>query len=330
MAGARARTSRFQLRVVSPCPDPAASGPATPLGFHCGACQRDVIDFTEVTEARAAALAGLFGGHGLCGKVRVDEDGDTVFAPRARAVSSHGSAAPGPQERTSRRDAALGPQGTKSRGVRALAGAAAAALSTMACSAPPPPDHPASRLPETSRGECVPQLALEAPSPAPLAPPTPADRDGDGVSDADDVCPDQAAGERPDPNKAGCPAYVVVVQMGGVATPPAAVDGFSSGSSKLTHDHELVLNEIANVLAAHPEVKRVVVEGHASSDERAPDRVSLSRAQNVVGYLLLRGVSAARLEVKGGGKGSPIVPDSDPKAAPSNRRVTFTIAERGP
>lgn len=34
----------------------------------------------------------------------------------------------------------------------------------------------------------------------------PADRDDDGVIDADDLCPDTAAGERPDPNRPGCPA----------------------------------------------------------------------------------------------------------------------------
>ncbi|HWE28332.1 MAG TPA: thrombospondin type 3 repeat-containing protein, partial [Polyangia bacterium] len=37
-------------------------------------------------------------------------------------------------------------------------------------------------------------------------PPPPPDRDGDGVLDADDLCPDQPAGKVPDPLRKGCPA----------------------------------------------------------------------------------------------------------------------------
>jgi outer membrane protein OmpA-like peptidoglycan-associated protein len=38
------------------------------------------------------------------------------------------------------------------------------------------------------------------------AEPTPVDTDGDGVLDADDLCPDVPAGATPDPNRRGCPA----------------------------------------------------------------------------------------------------------------------------
>jgi outer membrane protein OmpA-like peptidoglycan-associated protein len=37
-------------------------------------------------------------------------------------------------------------------------------------------------------------------------PPAPLDRDGDGVSDRGDICPDEPAGASPDPARAGCPA----------------------------------------------------------------------------------------------------------------------------
>ncbi len=53
--------------------------------------------------------------------------------------------------------------------------------------APPPPSEP------------------EAPPPPPEAPPPPSDRDNDGVSDGDDLCPDQPAGSRPDVRRRGCP-----------------------------------------------------------------------------------------------------------------------------
>lgn len=46
--------------------------------------------------------------------------------------------------------------------------------------------------------------AFAAPRAPPPAPP-PADRDGDGMSDARDLCPDVPIGEHPDPDRPGCP-----------------------------------------------------------------------------------------------------------------------------
>lgn len=45
---------------------------------------------------------------------------------------------------------------------------------------------------------------VEAPTPQ-QTPTAPTDRDGDGVLDGDDLCPDQAAGQHPDARRRGCP-----------------------------------------------------------------------------------------------------------------------------
>lgn len=49
-----------------------------------------------------------------------------------------------------------------------------------------------------------PPEAPPPPPPAPLPPPPP-DRDGDGVTDDVDLCPDQVPGPQPDPRRKGCP-----------------------------------------------------------------------------------------------------------------------------
>ena len=46
----------------------------------------------------------------------------------------------------------------------------------------------------------------EAPPPAPLLPPPPSDKDGDGIPDVDDACPDKRGVRTGDPKTNGCPA----------------------------------------------------------------------------------------------------------------------------
>lgn len=87
-----------------------------------------------------------------------------------------------------------------------------------------------------------------------------------------------------------------------------------------------VLDEVAEVLMAHPEIQRLRVEGH--TDAQGPDLVNLRlselRAAAVRDYLVSRGVAAERLSAVGYGETRPLegaaTPDSE-----LNRRVEFVI-----
>lgn len=90
-----------------------------------------------------------------------------------------------------------------------------------------------------------------------------------------------------------------------------------------------LLDQVASLLEAHPEVKRVRVEGH--TDDRGGDALNLplseARAQAVRDYLVGKGVEPARLEAKGYGSSRPLVPTAQPGAETQNRRVEFIIVE---
>lgn len=82
-----------------------------------------------------------------------------------------------------------------------------------------------------------------------------------------------------------------------------------------------LLNEIAKALIAHPELS-VVIQGHASADERRPDTLGERRAAAVLDHLIKRGVEARRLSARSFGAQRPI--DREPLA---NRRVDFEVIQ---
>src|SRR5690606_2019927 len=93
-----------------------------------------------------------------------------------------------------------------------------------------------------------------------------------------------------------------------------------------------LLDQVAAVLNAHPEILRVRVEGH--TDSRGNDarnlRLSRQRAEAVVKYLVRTGdVESSRLDAVGFGEQQPVTPDAEtPEELESNRRVEFVIVEQ--
>ncbi|MBK6535656.1 MAG: OmpA family protein [Deltaproteobacteria bacterium] len=90
-----------------------------------------------------------------------------------------------------------------------------------------------------------------------------------------------------------------------------------------------ILTELGDFLVAHPEIRRLRVEGHA--DDRGTRRegfsLSLRRAQSVVAFLVERGVSVGRLEPVGFGDTAPLDRAHDEVTRARNRRIEFIIAE---
>lgn len=149
------------------------------------------------------------------------------------------------------------------------------------------------------------------------------DTDGDGIPDPRDACPDQPAPGTPD----GCPPKVVVQQERIELREPIF---FEFDSVAFRPESEPVVDQVAAALAAHPEIRKVRIEGHTddSGTERYNQGLSQRRAEAVRQALVRRGVAPSRLETAGYGPSRPLVPNTSEENRQRNRRVEFLILER--
>ncbi|MFO0616445.1 MAG: OmpA family protein [Polyangiaceae bacterium] len=93
-----------------------------------------------------------------------------------------------------------------------------------------------------------------------------------------------------------------------------------------------LLDEVAGVIKAHPEIKKLEVGGHASSDGGVQQNKVLSeaRAASVMAYLVGKGgVDASRLSSHGYGIEKPIASNDTEEGRIKNRRVEFIVLEKG-
>lgn len=151
------------------------------------------------------------------------------------------------------------------------------------------------------------------------------DRDGDQIPDREDRCPD-----RPGPASAdGCPPGeeepLVEIETERLSLKDAIQ--FDTGKDTITRASFKVLDEIAGVLASHPELGRIRVEGHTDNVGAAGYNKDLSerRARAVVHYLSGKGVGRERLAPQGFGLERPIADNRTALGRAKNRRVEFTI-----
>lgn len=144
------------------------------------------------------------------------------------------------------------------------------------------------------------------------------DSDGDGVRDSADQCPDSDAGAAVDAR--GCEIPEVIILKG---------VNFNTGSHQLTDESSAILDETADALMRHPQMK-VEVAGH--TDNRGSQafnlRLSQERAQAVLDYLVSRGVDAENITAKGYGPDDPIADNETVEGRAANRRVELHILSR--
>jgi predicted Zn-dependent protease len=142
---------------------------------------------------------------------------------------------------------------------------------------------------------------------------------------------------------AAAPQVAAVPPQAAMPTPPAAAPGtvlqaiqasgryvshaivFDTASDRLRPESRAALKEIADALAAAPDL-RLLVEGHTDS-EGAPQRnlvLSRRRADAVKRALVTEfGVAADRLTTGGVGAQRPIASNDTPEGRATNRRVEF-------
>jgi OOP family OmpA-OmpF porin len=91
-----------------------------------------------------------------------------------------------------------------------------------------------------------------------------------------------------------------------------------------------LLDEIADVIKKNGHIKKIAIEGHASSEGDAKHNLKLSdeRAKSVMKYLVDKGTDAGRLTAKGFGSQRPIADNKTEEGKEKNRRVEFLIVEQ--
>lgn len=143
----------------------------------------------------------------------------------------------------------------------------------------------------------------------------PLDSDKDGVLDPNDQCPDTPLGEKVD--KVGCSIRVTkklnVLKKGIL---------FKTASANLARSSYKVLDTLAALL--HDEASlNLEIQGHTDSVGRDDynQKLSESRANSAMNYLLTKDIDAERLRAAGYGETKPIADNGTKEGRQMNRRV---------
>jgi outer membrane protein OmpA-like peptidoglycan-associated protein len=101
---------------------------------------------------------------------------------------------------------------------------------------------------------------------------------------------------------------------------------FKGSAAEITPASEGVLDELADALATHPEVKKVRIEAHwdSSLPKDKAQELTTDQARAVASYLARQGVGEDRIEAVGMGAQRPLVPNIG-AAKLRNRRVEFRV-----
>ena len=161
------------------------------------------------------------------------------------------------------------------------------------------------------------------------------DNDEDGILDADDECPNDPEVFNGVDDADGCPdsreddeeQVKVVVRREKIEIREKVFFAFDSDRI-LPQSYEL-LDDVARVIKEHPEIAKILVEGHSDADgaTRYNQELSQRRASSVVQYLIAAGVSDSRLEALGYGENRPAASNRSEEGKATNRRVEFTILD---
>jgi outer membrane protein OmpA-like peptidoglycan-associated protein len=183
------------------------------------------------------------------------------------------------------------------------------------------------------------------PEPQKRLPPRVNDRDGDGIADNLDKCPDQPEDFNGVEDEDGCPdAYdrdkdriadtpppYQPETLEDVVTMPAPIE-FKFDTAIMLPGAEVYLKRVLAILQKHPEVLKLEVQGHTSSEGGAEYNMRLSnaRARAVYNWLVEHGIAADRLVPRGYGLTQPLFDNDSESNRQRNRRVQFRLLESVP
>lgn len=143
----------------------------------------------------------------------------------------------------------------------------------------------------------------------------PLDSDGDGVIDCEDKCPNEKG---PKENN-GCPEWTELV---------VPTIYFDLNKSVLKPEGKAELDKLVQTLVASKEFN-IVIGGHACDlgTDKYNMKLSERRAQEVVKYLLSKGVNNAYIGSNNYGESKPAVPNTSEDNRKKNRRVEWEVAK---
>lgn len=151
------------------------------------------------------------------------------------------------------------------------------------------------------------------------------DNDEDGILDADDTCPNEPETQNGISDDDGCPDFIRI--EGTLITTFDAVR-FATGSDEILEDSFPMLTELANVLRVNSSM-RIRIEGHTDSSGDDEQNLDLSRrrAESVRRFLVDHGASEGLLSAEGYGETRPRDDNTTARGRRRNRRVEFHIVQ---
>ncbi len=152
------------------------------------------------------------------------------------------------------------------------------------------------------------------------------DADKDGVADRFDNCINEAGVAA----NQGCPEskkQAVAISAGKLELKDKVY--FDNGKATIQKRSFPLLDQVAEILKAHPEFSKLQIEGHTDNVGK-PDKnkkLSQDRANSVKDYLVKKGVEAERLTAVGFGDEKPMADNKTPAGREANRRVEFNAVK---
>jgi outer membrane protein OmpA-like peptidoglycan-associated protein len=155
------------------------------------------------------------------------------------------------------------------------------------------------------------------------------DNDADGIADAEDLCPDEPETKNNYADHDGCPDEEQIRVVGDKIILDDRVH-FHINAAIIRRDSYPLLERLTKLLSEHPEYVHIAVEGH--TDTVGPDwfnrKLSQSRAESVLEFLVERGIVRERLSAEGFADTRPLVEENSEYARLMNRRVEFRLTRR--
>jgi len=190
---------------------------------------------------------------------------------------------------------------------------------------PPPPDRDGDGIPD-KEDACPDIKGVKSDDPTQNG--CPPDTDGDGIRDDVDACPNEKGKPDSDPQKNGCPRSVRMTEQEIVILEQVQ---FKTGSAVIMPESDDLLTQVATVMAEHPEIQKIEVQGHTDNrgGKAYNKKLSDRRSAAVVKWLTTRGsVDPGRLTSQGYGFDEPIAENTTAEGRQKNRRVQFKIVEK--
>ncbi len=155
------------------------------------------------------------------------------------------------------------------------------------------------------------------------------DNDGDGIPDAQDACPNEPETVNGVKDEDGCPDQgLVVVKKDRIYMQERVL--FDTNRARVKVEGKPALAAVLALWMQHPEWDHLIVDGH--TDRHGPDDynvwLSRQRAVRVRNKLIQMGFPPEKLTLRAFGRRAPRVPEQSEEADRENRRVEFVIVRK--